>query len=553
MGLFGREQVVRGLLLGVAPDTNFARVARRVAIHTQEILMGEPASRLPVEVAQPRELVVNMQTARDIGFSPSWDVLTEAELLNQQDMSAPLLELADAVEQALAANVDYLVAVRQVAVQEQVVRRAEAPLLPALDASLIGLSIDATRAAQSLGQQAQHSLSGGLLLQQLVYSDAAWTGLDVERRLLEASEYDRETLRLDTVQAASVGYLNVLLAATFEQIQQRNVDLSRTNLGLATAREAVGSASRAEVFRWQSEIATDRSAVIGASVQRNLAEIELNRIRNRPLEDPFRTVSNIEESEFRRPMDDMAPFIGDPDSFDVFRTFMVQEGLRDAPELKAIDAGIEAQRRVLTNTRRSFWLPDVGVQARVDRLFADGGAGDGPAAGDIPVLFDPPKTTWSFAFEAAYPVYRGNARYAEREQALQELALLRLQRRSAAQRVEQRVRAELHRMVGSYAQIDLAAEAADAALRNLELVQESYSQGVVNIVDLIDAQNAALTAALARASAVYEFLINLTNVGRSIASFDFMSPTDPAARQEWLRRVENFFAAARRTGGRDAR
>ena len=246
---------------------------------------------------------------------------------------------------------------------------------------------------------------------------------------------------------------------------------------------------------------------------------------------------------------DLVPFIDDPDSFDIFRSFMVQEGLRDAPELLAIDAGIEAQRRVLTNSKRNFWIPQVGFQAQLDYLFADGGAGDGNIGADLPVLFDPPRTTWSFAFNAAYPVYRGNARYAERQRALDELALLRLQRRAAAQRIEQSVRTELHRMVGSYAQIDLAEEAANAALRNLELVQESYSQGVVNIVDLIDAQNAALTAALARATAVYEFMINLTNVGRSIANFDFVNPAGPTGRQAWLQRAQEFFDATRRSGG----
>jgi outer membrane protein TolC len=391
------------------------------------------------------------------------------------------------------------------------------------------------------------------VLSQLVYSDAALAGRDVQQRALEISELDRETSRLDVIRDISVAYVNVLIAATFEQIQQQNVDLSRTNLDLATARESVGVASRAEVFRWQSEIATDRSAVIEATVQRNLAEIELNRIRDRPLEDAFRTVTDIEGSEFRQPMADLVPFIGDPDSFDTFRAFMVQEGLRDAPELLAIDAGIEAQLRVLTNTRRNFWVPDVGFQAQLGYLFADGGAGDGLGGGGAPPLFTPPKTTWSFALNAAYPVYRGNARYAERQQASEELALLRLQRRSVAQRVEQRVRTDLHRLVGSYAQIDLAEEAAEAARRNLELVQQSYSQGVVNIVDLIDAQNAALTGALARATAVYEFLINLTNVGRSIANFDFVNPADPGTRQAWLQRAEEFFEATRRSRGSDER
>ncbi len=557
MALFGRQQVAEGLLLGVAPDTNFARVGRRVAIHTQAILMGEPAAELPIQVGRPRELVINMETARRIGFSPTWDVLTEAELLNQQDMSAPLLTLTEVIGQAIAANIDYLVTARQVAIEQQVLRQATAPLLPSIDAGLGAVSIDPTRAEQSFGQQAQNSLRGLLVLNQLVYSDAAWTGKETQEKALEVAELDREALRLDVIRDVSVAYMNVLIAATLEQIQQRNVDLSRTNLDLAVARESVGSASRAEVFRWQSEIATDRSAVIEAVVRRNLAEIELNRIRNRPLEDPFRTVTDIEGSEFRQPMEDLVPFIGDPDSFDIFRAFMVQEGLRNAPELRAIDTGIEAQLRILTNTRRNFWIPDVGFQAQVDYLFADGGAGDaddaggGAAGGDIPVLFSPPKTTWSFGVDAAYSVYRGNARYAERQRAQEELALLRLQRRSVAQRVEQRVRTDLHRLVGSYAQIDLAEEAADAALRNLELVQESYSQGVVNIVELIDAQNAALTGALARASAVYEFLINLTNAGRSIANFDFVNPADPAARQTWLQRARDFFEAARRPGGGD--
>ena len=100
-------------------------------------------------------------------------------------------------------------------------------------------------------------------------------------------------------------------------------------------------------------------------------------------------------------------------------------------------------------------------------------------------------------------------------------------------------------MVGSYAQIDLAEQAAAAGLRNFELVQSGYSQGAVNIIDLIDAQNAALTAELSRATAVFEFMINLTNAGRSISSFDFVSPDDPTRRQAWLDRADEFFRAAR--------
>ncbi len=550
MALFGRDQVERGLLLGVAPNTNFARVARRVAIHTQSILMGGEAGSLPIEVAQPRALVLNMETARIIDFSPSWDTLTDAELINVENTAEPLLTLNDAIQQAVDANLAYLASARAVAAGEELVLEARAPLLPRLDSALTGLSIDATRSEQSFGQQSQRSLAGSLVFTQLLYADAAWTGYRVQQLLQETTVLARETVRLDTIQAASVAYLNVLISSTFEQIQLQNVELSRTNLDLAQARQTVGVATRAEVYRWQSEIATDRSAVIDAIVQRNLAEIELNRLRNRPLEEDFRTVPDIADAEFRRPMADLVPYIGDQISFEIFREFMVQDGLRDAPELRALAAGIDAQQRVLTNAQRNFWLPDLFFQGDLGYLFARSEPGATGGGSGTPALFEPPKTTWSLAVNAAYPIYRGGSRYAERQRAREEIDLLRLQRRATAERIEQLTRASLHVMVGSYAQIDLAEQAAEAALQNLDLVQDSYSQGVVNITDLIDAQNATLTAQLTRATAVYQFMINLTNVGRAISSFDFVNPTDAATRQAWLDRVEEFFRVARQRRNR---
>ena len=52
-------------------------------------------------------------------------------------------------------------------------------------------------------------------------------------------------------------------------------------------RESIGYSRRSEVFRWESEIASDRKDVIEANAQRNLAEIALNRLLHRPLEESF--------------------------------------------------------------------------------------------------------------------------------------------------------------------------------------------------------------------------------------------------------------------------
>ena len=57
-------------------------------------------------------------------------------------------------------------------------------------------------------------------------------------------------------------------AYSVEDIEKRNLALTRSNLGLARARVDVGAAGRDEVLRWASQIAQDRRRVIEASAAR---------------------------------------------------------------------------------------------------------------------------------------------------------------------------------------------------------------------------------------------------------------------------------------------
>jgi len=116
---------------------------------------------------------------------------------------------------------------------------------------------------------------------------------------------------------------------------------------------------------------------------------------------------------------------------------------------------------------------------------------------------------------ASLPLFQGGGRFAERRRAAETLHELRLRKASLEEKIEQRLRTTMHRAGASYAAIDLSREAADAAGRNLELVTDAYSEGVVSILELIDAQNAALVADQRAASAVYDFLIDYVEVERA--------------------------------------
>ena len=138
------------------------------------------------------------------------------------------------------------------------------------------------------------------------------------------------------------------------------------------------------------------------------------------------------------------------------------------------------------------------------------------------------------------PVFLGGARFLERTQSLEEVARLEAQQSAVSERIEQRVRTALHVAGSSYASIRLAREGADAAGSNLELLSDSYSQGLVSIIDLIDAQNAALVADLSAATAVYDFLVDWVEVERAIGRFSVFMTAD--GRNDFFDRLEAFVA-----------
>ncbi len=105
--LWGRSEVERGLLASLARDLDVDRLARRVAIHLQDLLLGAAAEDLSVDFDRDEQLTINMATARAIGFYPSFALLIEAELLNEtRTQAARNLSLAAVIQEAGSANLD---------------------------------------------------------------------------------------------------------------------------------------------------------------------------------------------------------------------------------------------------------------------------------------------------------------------------------------------------------------------------------------------------------------------------------------------------------------
>lgn len=544
----GAPEVERGILASLNPTTFFPRLARRVALNIQRILLGESPGELPVAFVREEQLTVNMATAREVGVYPSWTVLTDAVLLNvESTVGARELTLSGVAHEALARNLDLTAQERFIAAGSHDVTLARSRWLPQIEASGQTTIIDQDRAAASLGSQAQRSFTAGGTVTQLIFSEPAAANVRIQRGLQDAREHGKASVELDVVLEAVTAYLNVLRAQTVVRVQLENLRVTRSNLELARIRRSIGTAGPGEVFRWESEIATGRQAVIAAQQAVRIAEIALNRVLNQPLEEPvvLEDVA-VEDPPLLTSDPRLLLAVDNPQRFELFRQFMVIEGLDASPALRQLDAAIGAQRRILRSTTNTFWSPTIVLQGSLTNLVAEGGAGAGDFAipdlppGSLPAFPQSNDLSWSLGVRISLPIFEGGSRFTERTQASEDLARLQIERQAAAERVQQRILTALQQTGSSHPSIRLFADAADAARRNLDLVTDAYSRGVATVIDLLDAQNAALVAELRASNAVYDFLIDMMGVERAVGWFDFFMTDDE--RESFYQRLQQFFA-----------
>jgi outer membrane protein TolC len=531
-------EVPAGALASYEPAENWRRRARRVAVDLQRILAGEDAGRLPVRVVSAPRLTFNLATARRIGFSPGWSLLTEAELVGADSTGpADTLTLAQAMRGAVETNLDFAAARLEAESGRQNVRRARSDLLPQVETRLGGTFTREEAAAAGLGQEPERLLEGGLAMSVPLYSEEAWAGYGTEQRLQEGRDAQRDQVRLDVVLDAAAAYLNVWRDRTHADVRRTNLHRTRTNLEVAQLREGVGTTSRADVYRWEGEVANARRDLIAADAQVRVASLELRRLLNRPLGTPLaQQPVNLTDPALLARDSTVLRWLENPAGLGALTGLLVSEALRLSPELVRAEAEIAATRRQHTAAGRAFWLPTFSLEGGVNDVLGRGGAGSSTPTFPEPVtLPGTPDLSWQFRLQASLPLYTGGARGAAREQTRLDLEQLEAQRDAARLGVEQRVRAALEQAASSHAAIALTRTAAVAAGRNYELVSDAYAHGTASITALIDAQSAALTASEAAANAVHDFLLDLVRVERAMGTYSVLQT--PEQQQAFLERL----------------
>jgi len=537
------EWVDQGAMMSIRSRNNARRRIQRAALNLDLILEGRPSSEIHVNFEDRQELMINMATTRAIGVRPTFEILLEANLVNETpEGDEGRIRMSAAMRDSIDANLDLLISEKFVEAGEEGVKRDRGPLLPqgVLSSGVVVQDPDRILVG---GQIAQRQANWTARASQSIYSEQAWTRFASRKLRQVGREYGYFTNVLDIMLEAGVAYVGVLRAKAEERIQRKNIQLTREYLELARVRLEVGVANASELYRWQVTLAENQGSVVDARAFVSQSKIELNRVLNRPSEQPITPIDLPRDADGRTepPEDPIGKYMNDPFSFKVLRAFMVREGLRNSPEARRIEKRQEAQERIKSGRSRELWLPEFFVEGGVQNDFWRDGVGAVTPPNNLGIP-QPDKFGWDVGLFLAIPLSRGGSKIAEMRQAGILIQRLTAEFARIEQDIDTSVRTELYSAAAALATVALTRRAAAAADRNLFLVTDLYRRGKVDIITLTDAQTQSLVADLGAVNAVYDYVLALLFVSREAGHFRNLDT--PEAKEDFSRRLNEFVMTA---------
>lgn len=509
--LVGPSDVELGALATSMPDIG-EQLVRRVALNLAAVARGTPVPELPVLLSLDPRLVVNGRTAAAVGYAPDLSTRIYARFVHEDELDtrqAEPLSFAGALEQAQTSNTFLSIQDELVESVRQDQYRARSALLPQV---LSDFSFQKTNVRQDLqGIVPEQASFFGLTVRQMIFDDRAISDYRSSLRLFEGSELEREAERIDTLARAGTAFFGLGLTQALYRVQLDNLNLTETNLELARLRRDVGYSGLDEIYFWEAEVASSRAALFESVEDVESARITLNQVLG--LEQIRRWLpEDIEvDSEVFTFLDGRLDDVFDnPAALERFREVLVTLALRNAPELLVLDRQVEALDIEVGHLNRRFYVPS----ATFDFSFTRQISGEGsnlPSVG--------PNFYQLFLF-ADYPVFEGAGKLADIRKAEAARRALHRQTDFVGELVERDTRTAWRGCESSFPRIRFAREAADAAAKNLDIVQDKYAEGIVDVTDLIAAQNQKLTADQLATAAVYEFLLDLVELQRAISWFE---------------------------------
>lgn len=521
-------------------EKEYKKRIRATAVNISQYLDGKALADLPVyiESTEP-ELILNVNTIKKIELWPDWNILAEAKLINFiPDYSENSMGLKELISIALNNSPRRSVIKKELELTNLNIEKAKSKYKPRVEASATALIIDEDR-AKSMLTPAEQTLTAGVTLNQVIFSEDLNMSLDILNKQKGIKEEELKKLELDLILEVSEAYISILKVETYAKMQKNNLDLTKMNLEIAKERKNAGISGMTDIYRLESELSQNISSFVETILNIELAKTNLKRIINYDLNVPLE-ISNIDfnNKDYLTSNKELLDFITNQNNSNILVEFMHDLAIKKSSDLKNIDYGINIQERLIKNTKNKKFMPTVALKAdySINNIIVEGAGTSFPdyksiigsindtntqkgLSSIVGAFGNPDEFNWSVGIGFRLPIYSGGELKLDKKISENEIETLELKRNTVEKLLEQQIRANISKITSEYSKIKNAEVSLNSATKALNIVKDSYSKGITSIFDLISVQNSAFSAEQYKVTSTYNLIIEVMRAERTIGDF----------------------------------
>ncbi|WP_394746722.1 TolC family protein [Spongiimicrobium salis] len=514
----GVDDVEAGIMATNQSDETLGQFFRRIALTVESYINGTPLAELPVYIDYAPRLTINYNTADLVNVPIKYSLISETDFVgeNKNAISEKQYGLLTVIDDALKENLGLRSTGKDVELAVQDVKSAKSNYLPSITASGTGTYVDPNLAEISNGQNPEFSTSGNITLNQTLFSESANAGIAIQKNLQKAQQENFNAAELDVIFNASNAFFNTLILKANTRIQVQNLQLTKRNLQIAEQNFEAGQSGKSDVLRFRSQMAQNTQGMVEAINQMQQGFIALNQVLNNPVDLEI----DVEDVDLgsgvfeKYNYDELTNLLDDPTLRDPFIDFLIEEAYANAPELQSLKYNIAATERNIKLNGPGRFLPTLSLQGQYNETFSRSGAGS-----TAPQGFALVDNNYNVGLSLSIPIVNRNQNNINKKTALIQKEQLEINTLDTELAIAVNVRNGVLNLVNQVSNIELSKISEETAKESLELTQTSYSNGAVNIVQLLDAQNNYLNAQLSRVNATYNFLISSLQLERFLGYY----------------------------------
>lgn len=516
--IYSKDNVKKGILAGSQFEEDVDQFLRRTALNIEAIINGTNPADLSLFMDYKEQLAINFVTATQINFPLRFRMLSYADFIGDDSIKPDdAYSIVDVMKEVLNKNLSLRAERKNIEISEQEVKKARSSYYPDLSLSATGAYLDPEVAKISNGQNPEFSTSGKVVLEQLLFSESASANITIQKEMKKAKEASYNAAQLDALLNVSDAYFNALILESNVRIQNSNLLTTKKNLKIAKQNFDAGASGKSDILRFRSQLAQNIQNLVDAANSMDQAFNTLNQLMGRPIGSRIEIEEAIVSEGLFKDYEhgSFITLMDNPRIRPILVEFLLSEARKNAPELKNIDYNLEATKRNYKMNKLGRFLPTVAVQGQYNYSFSKWGEGSEIPAG-VPQA---PDGSYNVGVNLSLPLFQKNQWSINSQLAKVQEEQLEIQKSNTLLNLDKNINNIVLDLISQITNIKISKIAEETAKESLELTQNSYFEGAVSVIQLIDAQTNYLQAQLASSTANYKYLMASFRLERAVGHF----------------------------------